>query len=92
MWLSEVRRSGRFNVPRFLLRRFLRIWPALAASLGVMMFFQAMTSVKDSSARADLQHCKEEWWKVLLAINNWLPTFCMVRVWQCHKSRMLSLA
>jgi hypothetical protein len=84
MWLSEVQRSGRFNIPRFFLRRFLRIWPAMAVSLGVkILYTYAMTHTDSSSAGAELQLCKEQWWKVLLAINNWLPTTCMVSTGAC---------
>ena len=85
MWLSEVQRSGRFNIPRFFLRRFLRIWPAMAVSLGVkILYTYAMTHTDSSSAGAELQLCKEQWWKVLLAINNWLPTTCMVSTGACR--------
>lgn len=37
MWLKEVQKSGSFWHTRFLARRFLRIWPMLAAALGLQV-------------------------------------------------------
>ena len=69
IWLQEIRRrQGSFSYPRFILRRFLRIWPALAASLGVTMAFYALSGDTES-----LGLCTCDWWAILLFINNWIP-------------------
>lgn len=56
---------------RYVVRRFLRLWPALAVALGVHALASGTTLAGEPS------DCPADWWKVLLMLNDVLPTGCM---------------
>ena len=91
MWLSEVaRRRGRFSYGTFMLRRLLRIWPALACALAAFAAFLAAAravsaSLGDVDAAASydkqLKTCGRQSWTILLFLNNLLPSDCLAQTW-----------
>ena len=86
MWLKEVQRGGggggRFNYGRFMARRFLRIWPAMALALAVWTAFGAAASASGSAVFDGVDApdaCREGWWTVLLFVNNVVRNGCLTQ-------------
>jgi len=73
MWLREVSKTGTFYYIRFLVRRFLRIWPMLAIALALQVF-RFYIKQQDNE-------CSTHWWSVLIFVQNYMPSTCLAQAW-----------
>ena len=81
MWLKEVQRGGggggRFNYGRFMARRFLRIWPAMALALAVTWGYVYALLGSNPLAAFAHEQCRDNYWRVLTFTNNFRVSLCL---------------
>lgn len=67
--LREARKCGKIAYFSFLFRRVLRLWPALAVTVGLHILL-LMYSLKGGAYQTTYEQCSESWWWTLLFIMN----------------------
>ncbi|KAF8072961.1 rhy-1 [Scenedesmus sp. PABB004] len=92
MWLRETAaRHGAFNFARFAARRYLRLAPMLV--LGILA--QLAAAAAGGVLPAKLNACANDWWRLLLMINNYTrgspDDACLLQAWSVAVEMQLYL-
>lgn len=67
-WIKEVNSKGCCNVPGYVARRLVRIWPPLAFAV----FVSALVPIAPERF-GTVRACRQEWWAVLTMVNVFVP-------------------
>ncbi|XP_028032780.1 nose resistant to fluoxetine protein 6-like [Bombyx mandarina] len=71
------------GIPLFYLYRLLRIWPLLAATL--LLEVSLMHHIADGPfwqvVAGDVENCRSNWWRILLHVQNYYRSNCMIHTW-----------
>ncbi|KAG8186314.1 hypothetical protein JTE90_007335 [Oedothorax gibbosus] len=77
--------KGKISVSMYILRRYIRLTPALLLTMGLVFFLPLLSSGPFWYERVDpeIDSCTRNWWTSVLYISNWTPlkTICASHTW-----------